>query len=225
MNKPRLWEPVYCFWAPETWQTEFKTIPEDGPSLGIQWLRLHAFTAGGAGFIPGEGIKILHACCTAKKPNKIKILFYNSRAVPWWPSVRILGFHCCYLGSIPGGGNRSCKLCVWQKKKKAIPDLPAKAHTHISTGLGDEETLPSETQERGGKPTHVTQPVSDQGEKRGQYPASLPRAHSLGQAGQLLCSPSEDRGGWEGLQPVHPAPDPKSDRKGSGVADIIESVS
>ena len=118
MNKPRLWEPVYCFWAPETWQTEFKTIPEDGPSLGIQWLRLHAFTAGGAGFIPGEGIKILHACCTAKKPNKIKILFYKSRAVPWWPSVRILGFHCCYLGSIPGGGNRSCKLCVWQKKKK-----------------------------------------------------------------------------------------------------------
>ena len=84
--------------------TEFKTIPEDGTSLGIQWLRLHAFTAGGVGLIPGDRTKILHA---VQQKNKIKekILFYNSRAVPWWPSVRILGFHCCYLGSIPGGGN------------------------------------------------------------------------------------------------------------------------
>ena len=131
------------------------------------------------------------------------------------------------LGFNPWWGElRSCKLCdVAKKKKKANPDLPAKAHTCISTGLGDEEILPSETQQKGGKLTHVTQPVSDQGEKRSQYPESLPRAHNLGQAGQFLCSPSEDRGGWKGLQPVHPASDPKSDKKGSGVAGIIEIVS
>ena len=32
-----------------------------GISLVIQWLRLYTITAGGAGFIPGLGSKILHA--------------------------------------------------------------------------------------------------------------------------------------------------------------------
>ena len=32
-----------------------------GTSLAVQWLRLHASTAGGAGSIPGWGTKIPHA--------------------------------------------------------------------------------------------------------------------------------------------------------------------
>ena len=32
--------------------------------------------------------------------------------VLWWPSVRIPGFHCCDLGSIPDQG------MAWPKKKK-----------------------------------------------------------------------------------------------------------
>ena len=39
-----------------------------GTSLEIQWLRLHASTAGGAGSIPGQGTKIPHAMwCDQKK--------------------------------------------------------------------------------------------------------------------------------------------------------------
>ena len=38
-----------------------------GTSLAVQWLRLHASTAGGMGSIPGERTRILHACHTAKK--------------------------------------------------------------------------------------------------------------------------------------------------------------
>ena len=109
-------------------------------------------------------VRELRSCMLYQKQNKMK-KFY-SRAVPWWPSVRMLGFHCSYLGSVPGGRNWDPVSCVVWEKKNAIPDLPAKAHPYISTGLGDEEMLPSETQERGGKLTHVTQPVSDQGEKR-----------------------------------------------------------
>ena len=32
-----------------------------GASLAVQWLRLHASTAGGMGSIPGRGTKILYA--------------------------------------------------------------------------------------------------------------------------------------------------------------------
>ena len=32
-----------------------------GTSLGVQWLRLHASTAGGPGLIPGGGTEIPHA--------------------------------------------------------------------------------------------------------------------------------------------------------------------
>ena len=42
-------------------------------SLPVQWLRLHASTAGGTGLVPGQGIKIPHAvwCSQKKKKNKI----------------------------------------------------------------------------------------------------------------------------------------------------------
>ena len=39
----------------------------DGTSLAVQWLRLHAPTAGGVGSIPGWGTKILHALWCGKK--------------------------------------------------------------------------------------------------------------------------------------------------------------
>ena len=41
-----------------------------GTSLAVQWLRLHASTAGDTGSIPGQGTKILHA--RAAQPNKTK---------------------------------------------------------------------------------------------------------------------------------------------------------
>ena len=42
----------------------------DGTSLVVQWLRLCASNAGGAGFITGQGTQILHAVWP-------KILFLN----------------------------------------------------------------------------------------------------------------------------------------------------
>ena len=41
-----------------------------GTSLVVQWLRLHAYNAGNVGSIPGWGIKIIHACGTAKKKQE-----------------------------------------------------------------------------------------------------------------------------------------------------------
>ena len=41
-----------------------------GTSQVVQWLRLHASTAGSTGSIPGWGTKIPHAACMAKKNQK-----------------------------------------------------------------------------------------------------------------------------------------------------------
>ena len=38
-----------------------------GTTLEVQWLRLHASTAGGAGSIPGQGTKITHAARHSQK--------------------------------------------------------------------------------------------------------------------------------------------------------------
>ena len=40
-------------------------------TLAVQWLGLHASTAGGTGLIPGQGTKILHAAWHGQKktPN------------------------------------------------------------------------------------------------------------------------------------------------------------
>ena len=40
-----------------------------GTSVAIRWLRLHASTVGGAGLIPGQGIKIPHAARGSQKIN------------------------------------------------------------------------------------------------------------------------------------------------------------
>ena len=42
-----------------------------GTSLVVQWLGLHAPTAGGVGSIPGQGIKILHA----KHEKKCSVIY------------------------------------------------------------------------------------------------------------------------------------------------------
>ena len=41
-----------------------------GTSLVVQWLRLHASTAGDAGSIHVKGTKILHAACGVAKKKK-----------------------------------------------------------------------------------------------------------------------------------------------------------
>ena len=45
-----------------------------GTSLVIQWLRLHASSAGGASLIPGQGTKISHA---VQPPSSQKRPFEN----------------------------------------------------------------------------------------------------------------------------------------------------
>ena len=41
-----------------------------GPSMEVQWLRLHASTGGGVGLIPGWGAKIPHLVRQKKKKHK-----------------------------------------------------------------------------------------------------------------------------------------------------------
>ena len=53
--------------------TEQKWV-RSGPSLEVQWLRLHTSTAGGAGSISGWGTKIPYASqCGQKKKKKCKL--------------------------------------------------------------------------------------------------------------------------------------------------------
>ena len=55
-------------------RSKFKTKAL-GNSLAVQWLGLHASTAGDTGFIPGWGTKIPHAARHSQKNkinNKIK---------------------------------------------------------------------------------------------------------------------------------------------------------
>ena len=49
-----------------------KKKSSSGTSLAVQWLRLHASTAGGAGSIPGWGTKILHAVRRGQKKKEKK---------------------------------------------------------------------------------------------------------------------------------------------------------
>ena len=52
-----------------------------GTSLAVQWLRLHASTAGGVGLIPGWGTKIPHAMWRKKKKKKSEHQCLNSAVV------------------------------------------------------------------------------------------------------------------------------------------------
>ena len=51
---------------------EHLKVPCTGTSLVVQWLRLHAHKAGGAGSIPGWGTKIPHAAWNIQKITKKK---------------------------------------------------------------------------------------------------------------------------------------------------------
>ena len=54
---------------------EVKNLPVGGDSLVVQWLGLHASTAGGTGSIPCRGAKIPHAARYGQKiKNKIKYI-------------------------------------------------------------------------------------------------------------------------------------------------------
>ena len=50
-----------------------------GTSLAVQWLRLHASTAGGTSSIPGRGTKIPHAASHGQKNNKNKVPIVHIR--------------------------------------------------------------------------------------------------------------------------------------------------
>ena len=68
----------------------------EGASLLVQWLRLHATSAGGTGSIPGQGTKIPHAaCCSQKirfqKDIKKKKKKGKERYEPMSLRVRMLG--------------------------------------------------------------------------------------------------------------------------------------
>jgi len=52
----------------------FKKV-QFGTSLGVQWLRLHASTAGGVGSIPGQGTKIPYASAWPKK-KRMQFIIY-----------------------------------------------------------------------------------------------------------------------------------------------------
>ena len=49
-----------------------------GTSLAVQWLGLHASTAGGVGSIPGWGLgsHMLRGEAKKKKPNKLWLVYY-----------------------------------------------------------------------------------------------------------------------------------------------------
>ena len=73
---------------------------EAGVSLAVQWLSLRAANAKGAGGIPGQGTKILHAAwCRAKKINN-KIIFNNKRGTSFISKQRQM-----YLN---GPGSKQC---------------------------------------------------------------------------------------------------------------------
>ena len=67
-----VYESIICF-------PKFKNSYNLRTSLVVQWLRLHAATAGGMSSIPGLGTKIPRATChsTKKKKKKAITLQYN----------------------------------------------------------------------------------------------------------------------------------------------------
>ena len=68
-----------------------------GNSLVVQWLGLHAFTAGGLGSTPGQGAKILQAVQPKKKKKKIwpcRVIVrtrWSARCLSSWAMVVITG--------------------------------------------------------------------------------------------------------------------------------------
>ena len=87
-----------------------------GNSLVVQWLRLHASTAGGAGSIPGRGTKIPHAARYGQKKKFLEFdYFFTAPTLAWAPTI----FHlnCCY------------RLLVMTTRRHASPPPP---HTPLA---------------------------------------------------------------------------------------------
>ena len=61
-----------------------------GNSLVVQWLGLHASTAGGPGSIPGWGTKILQAAQHGQKKNPKKLQWDITSHQSEWPSSKSL---------------------------------------------------------------------------------------------------------------------------------------
>ena len=88
---------------PDLWwespEVLIKNAEPGGTSLTVQWLRLHASTAGGVGSIPGPGTKILHAkwCSQKKKKEKCRIwglcLNFSSACLEWEPGIHIFNIY------------------------------------------------------------------------------------------------------------------------------------
>ena len=65
-------------------------------SLAVQWLELHASTAGDTGSIPGQGTKIPHHTWCSKKKKELEL---NSPDPPVLKGMGKLRVHSCRGGS------------------------------------------------------------------------------------------------------------------------------
>ena len=65
--------------GPEGWGYRFKSWART--SLVVQWLRLHASTAGGVGWILGWGTKIPHATCCRKQNKTPQVVSKQTQAI------------------------------------------------------------------------------------------------------------------------------------------------
>ena len=64
----------YIYYKELMWRSD--NIDKVGNSLAVQWLGLHASTAGGVGSILGRGTKILHATQSGQKNPPKNIYIY-----------------------------------------------------------------------------------------------------------------------------------------------------
>ena len=64
---------VIFFFSSQTFYGLIKSLP--GPSLAIQWLRLHTANAGGVGLSPGQGTRMPMLQSAAKKKLERKKAF------------------------------------------------------------------------------------------------------------------------------------------------------
>ena len=67
---------VIFFFSSQTFYGSIKSLP--GPSLAIQWLRLHTANAGGVGLSPGQVTRMPMLQSAAKKTRKKKVFPPNS---------------------------------------------------------------------------------------------------------------------------------------------------
>ena len=82
---------------------------QPGTSLVVQWLRLHASNAGGAGSIPGRGTKIPHTAWHGPKIKKTKKTTKQSTVSLGSPVCRLWGVRGCRRGR--GAGRQMRKCC------------------------------------------------------------------------------------------------------------------